>query len=363
MKKIIIILFLILISCNFNQDKESRPNSINSIELTGNIENLKDSLTVTLAKIDRRNFYGKNIDSTLSLNGTFKFKIGIKEPSEYMIVIFDYKNKVAKRNLFWLENTDITLTGNYDDFEKAKINGSKIDELAKKYNAIGVKYANQMRKGKIGMKEYRKKQIKERIDFFYEYPNNVVSLSNILYFTDNINKDSIRLFYSKLEEQLKHSKNGIALKNSFEIERVKIGKPFIDIVAKDLKGNIVKISDYKDKVIVLDFWAVWCHNCHEQNQREFPKLKEKYKNEDFVIISYSVDVDKNDWERSSKKDKINWINISNLEGISDKYITQYGVQVYPTSFIIGKDGKVIKKIKGYEYNALETELDKIFKIE
>ena len=159
-------------------------------------------------------------------------------------------------------------------------------------------------------------------------------------FKDELNKDSLQLFYSKLDNQLQNSKNGIALKNSFEIDKIKIGQKFIDIEAKNLEGNIVKLSDFKGKVIVLDFWAIWCHYCHEQNQEEFPSLKEKYKNEDFVIISYSVDVDKKDWEKSSKADKIDWINISNLEGISDKYVTQYGVEVYPTSFIIDKDGTV-----------------------
>ena len=73
-------------------------------------------------------------------------------------------------------------------------------------------------------------------------------------------------------------------------------------------------------------------------------------------------MDKNDWEKSSKSDKIDWINISNLEGIADKVVTQYGVQGYPTSFIIDKDGTVLKQINGYLYDVLETELDKIFEI-
>lgn len=362
MKKTTIILSLILISCNFSQDKESNSNKSNYLKLTGIIENLKDSLTVVLYKMDSRNFYGKNIDSTISLNGSFELKIENKEPSEYMIMILDYKNKVGKRNSFWLDKDDISLFGTYNEFENAKINGSKLTELSKRYFAISEKYTNQMKNGEIDMKDYRKGINKEQLDFLFKNPNNIVSLTNFLNFTDNLNKDSLQIFYSKLDDKLQNSKNGIALKNSFEIEKINIGDPFIDIVAKDLEGNIVKISDFKGKVIVLDFWAIWCHYCHEQNQEEFPKLKEKYKNQDFVIISYSVDVDKSDWEKSSKADNIDWINISNLEGISDKYVTQYGVQSYPTSFIISKDGKVLKKIIGYESDALETELDRIFEI-
>jgi peroxiredoxin len=364
MKKITIILIigLIMISCNFSQDKESNSNTVNSSKLTGTIENLKDSLTVVLTKMDSRNFYGKNIDSTLSLNGSFELKIDNKEPSEYMIMIIDYKNMVAKRNSFWLDKGDISIIGTYDDFENAKINGSKLTELAKRYFAINEKYSNQMKNGEIELKDFHKGINKEQLNFLFENPNNTVSLSNFLSYTDKLDKDSLQLFYSKLDNQLQNSEYGIALKNSFEIEKIKIGKPFIDISAKDLEGNNVNLSDFKGKVIVLDFWAIWCHYCHEQNQEEFPRLKEKYKNEDFVIISYSVDVDKKDWEKSSKADNIDWINISNLRGVSDKVVTQYGVQGYPTSFIIDKDGTILKQMNGYEYNALETELDKIFDI-
>ena len=274
MKKITIILIfsLILNSCNFSQDKESNSNKNSSLKLTGTIENLKDSLTVVLYKMDSRNFYGKNIDSTLSLNGSFELKIDNKEPSEYLIVIIDYKNKVAKRNYFWLDKGDVSIIGTYDNFENAKINGSKLTELSKKYLAISEKYSNQMKNGEIELKGSHKGIKKDQLNFLFENPNNIVSLTNFLYFKDELNKDSLQLFYSKLDNQLQNSKNGIALKNSFEIDKIKIGQKFIDIEAKNLEGNIVKLSDFKGKVIVLDFWAIWCHYCHEQNQEEFPKI-------------------------------------------------------------------------------------------
>jgi len=360
MKKIIIILCLILISCNFNKEKERKSNTNNSTKLTGTIENLKDSLIVVISKLDSRNFYGKKIDSTLSLNGSFELEINNNEPSEYMIMILDYKNQIGKRNSFWLDKSDISIIGNYDDFENVQVNGSKLTELSKKYFGITEKYSNQMKKGEIDMKDYRKGIKKEQLDFLYNNPNNSVSLTNFLGFTQNISKDSLQLFYSKLNKKLQNSKKGIALKNSFEIEKIKIGESFIDISAMDLNGNVHKISDHKGKIIILDFWASWCPPCHNQNQQEFPKLKEKYKNNDFEIISYSVDVDKSQWEKSSKDDNIDWINLSNLQGVSDKYVINYGVQVYPTSFIIGKEGKVLKKMKGFDYGVLETELDKIF---
>ena len=195
MKKITIILIigLIMISCNFSQDKESNSNTVNSSKLTGTIENLKDSLTVVLIKMDSRNFYGKNIDSTLSLNGSFELKIENNEPSEYMIMIIDYKNMVAKRNSFWLDKGDISIIGTYDDFENAKINGSKLTELSKRYFAINEKYSNQMKNGEIELKDFHKGINKEQLNFLFKNPNNTVSLSNFLSYTDKLDKDSLQL--------------------------------------------------------------------------------------------------------------------------------------------------------------------------
>lgn len=360
MKKIIIILSLFSISSSFSQDKKSNNEKNNSFTLTANIENLKDSLTVVLARIDAQNFYGVKVDSTLSQNGSFKFQGQIDEPSEYQIIILDYKAKVGKGFYLWLESGDISINGNFDDFENAKINGSKLTEFYKKYIAIGEKYRNQMQDGKIDYNDYQKGTRKENLELLFENPNNLVSLSNFLYFTDNVTKDSLQLFYDKLDDNLQTSKKGIALKNSFEIQKIKVGEQFIEINAKDLEGNTVKLSDFKGKVIILDFWAYWCHYCHEQNQEEFPILKEKYKNEDFVIISYSVDVDHETWKKSSEADRIDWVNISNLRGVKDKVVAQYGVQGYPTSFIIDKEGNLFKINKGYENGVIETELDKLF---
>lgn len=362
MKKAIIILSLILVSCNSGHSEKSKNKVIKSFTLKATVKNLKDSLSVILTKMDTKNFYGKRIDTTLSKNGSFKFQEEIDKPSEYQVMIIDYKAKVGKGLFLWLENGDISITGNFDDFENAKVGGSKLTVLSKEYSGISEKYHSQMQNGEIDYKDFQKGVHKEQLNFLFKNPNNQVSLSQFLYFTDKIGRDSLKLFYDKLDTNLKKSNDGIALKNSFEINKIKIGEPFINITAKDLNGNTVNLSDFRGKVIVLDFWAIWCHYCHEQNQEEFPKLKEKYKNEDFVIISYSIDVDKKDWEKSSKADNIDWVNISNLGGVKDIVVTKYGVEVYPTSFIINKERKVVKKMKGFENGLIEAELDKIFSI-
>ena len=71
------------------------------------------------------------------------------------------------------------------------------------------------------LKDYHKGINKDQLNFLFENPNNTVSLTNFLSYTDKLSKDSLQLYYSKLDNQLKNSKNGIALKNSFEIQKIK----------------------------------------------------------------------------------------------------------------------------------------------
>lgn len=336
MKKIpyLLLLTLIFFSCNEN----TKPNKEYSINAT--IENLKDSLTVVLTSIDWKNRGSIDIDSTLTLNGTFNFKGNIENPGFHTLLIKDYKNMVGKATYLWFTNEQIIINGNYDDFENSTIKGSPLNEF---------------------YKQYLKLEPKDRLDFIYKNPDNIFSLSTLMENPEWISKDSLKLFYSKLNTELKNSENGITLNNIITTESIKIGDHFKDFEALDLKGNTVKLSDFKGKVILIDFWAIWCHFCHEQNQTEFTYLNKKYNKEDFVLISYSLDTKKELWEKSSKADNIDWINISNIKGMNDPIVALFDLKSLPQSFLIDKNGIIVKTFKGYdsENNIIEQEIDKL----
>lgn len=340
MRKILYLSFIILISSCKEKIKTPIENSKNNYSLNVTIENMKDSLTVVLTKFDWRNRNSADIDSTFTLGGTFKFNGVLSNPSSHVLIIKDYKLKEGKALFFWFEEGETYIIGNYDDFENSIIRGSNLNELYRQYLQL---------------------ESKDKLDFIYNNPNNYFSLSTIMERPEWISKDSLKLFYSKLNTELKNSENGISLNDFITTEKIKIGDHFIDFVAKDLNGNIVNLSDFKGKIILIDFWANWCHFCHEQNQTEFSYLNKKYNKDDFVLISYSLDTKKELWEKSSKADNIDWINISNLKGMNDPIAALFGVQPLPQSFLIDKNGKIVKTFKGYdsENNIIEQEIDKL----
>lgn len=255
-------------------------------------------------------------------------------------MIKDYKNRIGKSINFWFENGEITINGNYDEFENSTIMNSPLNEL---YN------------------HYLKLESTAHRGFIFKSPNNYFSLSKLMEYPELVPADSLKLFYSKLNNKLKESENGITLNNYISLEKIQIGDHYIDFEAKDLEGTIVKLSDFKGKIILLDFWATWCQFCHIQNQDEFAYLNKKYQNDDVVIISYSLDTKKELWEKSSKFDNIDWINISNIKGMNDPIATRFNLRALPQSFLFDKNGIMVEIFEGYdsENNTIEQAIDKL----
>jgi thiol-disulfide isomerase/thioredoxin len=117
----------------------------------------------------------------------------------------------------------------------------------------------------------------------------------------------------------------------------------LDFAIKDLDGKDVKLSAYKGKVILLNFWATWCGPCKAEIPG-FVELQDKYK-KDLVVVGYSVD-DTADKARAFMTEyKMNYPVLLGLgrEDVQDAYGPIWGI---PASFLISKDGKVCKRHMG-----------------
>ena len=178
-----------------------------------------------------------------------------------------------------------------------------------------------------------------------------------------VSKDSLLLFYKKLDSTKANSTQGRELYYYASNSDIKEGDKFRDIVGIDLKGNKHKLSDYLGKVILLDFWAASCGPCRLQNKMEFQKLTKEYSKRDFILISYSLDTNKELWKKSSNDDNINWINISDLKGINGENAKKYTITSMPNSFLIDQNGIIKKSFIGFSQgeNIIEKEIHKLLK--
>jgi peroxiredoxin len=116
-----------------------------------------------------------------------------------------------------------------------------------------------------------------------------------------------------------------------------------DFNLKDLSGNNVKLSDYKGKIVILNFWTEWCNYCKE----EMPDLNELNKEIEKENKAVIIAIDSQE-SPDVVKEYLSSNNI-NLKVLLDEdgSVTQsYGVSGFPNTFIINKDGSIYTLIPG-----------------
>ncbi len=120
-----------------------------------------------------------------------------------------------------------------------------------------------------------------------------------------------------------------------------------DFTLKNLEGKDVSLSDFKGKIVFLNFWATWCPPC----RREIPsfiELVDKYRDDGFTVVGIAVDP--REFTNNIDKVKpfaesmgINYPVLYDSKGVSQLY---GGIQSIPTTFVINRQGKVVGRIVG-----------------
>jgi peroxiredoxin len=124
------------------------------------------------------------------------------------------------------------------------------------------------------------------------------------------------------------------------------GKPAnLNFMLKDMNGKDVALSTYRGKVILLDFWATWCGPCKIEIPG-FVEMYTKYGPQGFVVLGVSVDDPVSKLKPFVDQFKMNYPVLLGLN--RDDVKNAFGPPVgFPTSFLIGRDGKICQQHTGF----------------
>ena len=115
----------------------------------------------------------------------------------------------------------------------------------------------------------------------------------------------------------------------------------------DLEGKNVSLSDFRGKLVLIDFWASWCGPCRREMKSLLP-IYQELKGDDLVFISISLDDNEKDWRKLVEEEKLPWVMLWNKEGFpkgkgQNAIQKAYGFYQIPFIILIDKDGKTIAR--------------------
>lgn len=334
----------------------------------------------------RYSYNDKHILDSAELNGgVFELKGNIDYPVAATVIIshdgktLQQLKRQDKLNLY-LEPSEMVLSA-ADSVSKSQVEGSQLNaenvELKQKLKPFDQAYSRLYTAYRNATEEQKKsdafeKDMNQRADtvqeqrkaaelaFIKGHPNSLVSISAIEDIGGDIpDANVIQPLYNSLSAGLKNSAPGkIYGKHLDKLLVTAVGSHAPEITLPDTAGKIVKLSSFKGKYVLVDFWASWCAPCRAENPAVL-KAYGKYRSKGFEILGVSLDKEsaKSSWIKAIHDDKLTWTQVSDLKYWNSAVAETYSVRAIPQNFLLDPSGKIIaKNLRGEE---LEKKLGEI----
>lgn len=322
-------------------------------------------------------------------SGKFSLKGTVPEQGLYRIRFGN-----SKYILLALDAGDMKIEGDYENLDKVNIKGSEasaaLQQLLNEANEKGQALTMEMRavdslqnantpdsilQQKVKGLQQREADMQQSFISYAEktpYPANAVFalsmvndpsiliqqkqvISNVeKRFPENNLVRSLGARISEIEQQASAGGGG----DEENMTAVKVGDVAPDFSLPDPSGKNIKLSSFRGKYVLVDFWASWCKPCRMENPNVV-KAYQQYKNKNFTVLGVSLDKKKEAWVQAIQADGLSWNHVSDLKFWESAVVPLFGINAIPTNFLLDPQGKVIAaNLRG---DALEQKLQEVVK--
>lgn len=320
-----------------------------------------------------------NIDTiTVDSDGFFSYELDIEIAGFFRIV----SNNGDFLTLAPEPGEKIHVTANAEDLRSTyQVNGSYGSEILWRINNNVLKGMAQVDSLRGVFREARshpdfkeiRKELREEYRTIKQAQKNFVktvidqnpqTLASILalyqFFEDNLllNEEENFYYFEKLSKSLcmayptnKHVINLKKRVNEYKRDeerraqnekQLAVGNVAPEISLPDPDGNYISLSSLKGNVVLIDFWAAWCPPCREANV-VIGQLYNEYNDRGFEVYAISLDRNRDQWLTAIERDKINWLQVSDLRFMNSPVVNLYNIAEVPHYVLLDRENRIVAR--------------------